>query len=47
MSDDDEWKSSAFSDVLIALIAFFEENGEQSIPIKTLKALLMHYNIIN
>ena len=45
MNDDDVLSHSPFVDVIVALVLFCEENGDQAIPIKQLKSLLDHYNI--
>ena len=47
MEGDDDLNLSSFLNVLIALILFFESNNDQLIPVKTLRALLDHYNITN
>lgn len=34
-------------DVVVALVLFCEENGDRAIPVKTMKSLLEHYNILD
>ncbi|WP_165866043.1 hypothetical protein [Lucifera butyrica] len=46
MDGNDELSAAAFLNVLVALILFFEINGEKMVPVKTLKSLLEHYNIL-
>lgn len=45
--NDDLLGPAAFLKVLVTLIVFFESNGDESIPITTLRTLLNHYDISN
>lgn len=42
---DDVLGFTAFLKVLLSVIIFFEANGDQAIPITTLRSLLDHYNL--
>lgn len=44
--NDEDLNSSAFLNVLVALILFYETNQDILIPVKLIKNLLQHYNIL-
>jgi hypothetical protein len=44
--NDEDLNSSAFLNVLVALILFYETNQDILIPVKLIKSLLQHYNIL-
>lgn len=46
LAENDDLSLEAFLNVLIALVLFFESNQDLQIPVKLIKALLQHYNLV-